>query len=278
MRRKVSSREWRALAAAGLAAFAASLPALTGFGPFATASRSVSDWLVKICPKRQSPLEFALVGIDPSSLALDQLSEQEISASRELKEMAAGFPWPRSVYAGAIEKLLGAGARLVILDVLLPGPRAGDDELRRALARHPGRVVLVSNFAEDAGPDGAAIVRYQPPAAEVVPEDGAPIGFANFWREDGVVRSAPFRMRRPGGDEVFSSPAVALGLLKGGAFRDALPKSAHFLASRRALRPEVHIPLWQLFSPREWEANLRSGQAFEGRVVAIGATAPQFHD
>ncbi len=192
--------------------------------------------------------------------------------------MAQGFPWSRRVYAGAIDRLLGAGAKLIILDVLLFGDREGDHELYEALARHPEKVVVMSNFVQDQGVDGSAIIRFQTPNASTIPANTA-VGFANFWRdEDGVVRSAPFHMRAPAGDIVYSSPSMALGLLKGESAMKELPESARFIPSLAALAPDVRVPLWQLFSDREWKANLQNGAIFQNRVVAIGASAPQFHD
>jgi adenylate cyclase len=182
------------------------------------------------------------------------------------------------VYAGAIDRLIGAGAKAIILDVLLFGAREGDQQLYDALVRHPGKVVIMSNFVQDQGADGGAIIRFQTPDEDSLPP-GTAVGFANFWRsEDGVVRSAPFRMRVPAGDVVYSSPAMALGLLKGREAMEELPDSSLFIPSLQGLAPDVRVPLWQLFSQREWKSNLKGGEVFRDRVIAIGASAPQFHD
>ncbi len=249
-----------------------------GGKPVEKLAQAVSDGMVQLAKQPEPPFEFAQVLIDSSSLNLDQLPDEDIQGSRELRAMAEGFPWSRQVYAGAIDRLIGAGAKLVILDVLLFGEREGDQELHDALARHPGKVVIMSNFVQDQGPDGAAIIRFQIPNDSTLPP-GTAVGFANFWRsEDGVVRSAPFRMRAPAGEIVYSSPAMALGLLKGREAMEQLPDSSLFIPSLKGLAPDVRVPLWQLFSEREWEANLKNGEVFRDRVVALGASAPQFHD
>lgn len=254
--------------------------ALSGWAPWRRLHLVISDWMVSLAPTPKVPFEFAQVLIDASSLNLDFLDEEDFEASPALRALSHGWPWPRSVYAEATQRILEAGAELVILDVLLPGAREGDAAFRRVLEEYPGRIVLVSNFVEDAQvQDGAVVMRYQPPSDSLVSAVTA-VGFANFWQdqEDGVVRSANFRARIPGGEMVHSSPAVALGLLKGPTAREALPDVAHFIPSREGLSPDVRIPFWQVISPREWAVNLDAGAIFRGRVVVIGASAQEMHD
>ncbi len=262
----------------GVAALLMALLAYIPAGPQETARLAANDWLIQITPKPKPPLQFALVLIDSSSLTLDQLSPEEIAGSQALTNMAAGWPWSRQVHAEAIEKMLEAGAKLIILDVLLPKSRPEDETLRDVIAKYPGRVVLVSKLAEDVSADGHTIIRYEPPSESVIPSNGALVGFANFWADsDGVVRSAPFRLRH-GGGEALSSPAVALGSLAGQSRLDGLPGSSPFLPCMEGLAPDVRVPVWQLFVPKVWEANLKSGEVFRDRVVAVGYAATEFHD
>ena len=86
------------------------------------------------------PEEFALVTIDERSLSLSEVSSEEIAESRPLQLMQAGFPWSREVYASLTEKLMAAGARLVIFDLLFPTSKEGDESLADALKAHPGKV------------------------------------------------------------------------------------------------------------------------------------------
>lgn len=237
------------------------------------------DFLVLLAPKPSIPVGSVLVGIDPSSLNLDQVPAEEIAASPSLTAMKAGYPWSRKVYADAIERLLQAGARLVFLDVMLRVPRDGDEEMRRVLEKYGDKVVLVSTFTEDAASSGQTIVRYQTPAQEVVGDSPAHVGFANFWRdEDQVVRVTPFRLRPPGMEEsVSSAPAVMLGLLAGEDKLKTLPHEAAFIPGTDILRQRM-IPLWNLFTQKEWDRNLRGGEVFRDKVVAIGAFFSDAHD
>jgi adenylate cyclase len=256
----------------------AALLMLFGAGPAEHARSGFSDWIVRLSPKPRPPVSFGLLLIDSSSMETDQIPPEEIAASAPLRMMAAGYPWDRTVYAEAMRRVLDAGARLVILDVLLLGSRDGDDAMWRVLEEYPGRIVIVSNFVEDLSGDGHTIVRYQLPMEGELPA-GTSVGFANFWRDpDGLVRSAPFRMVRPGGEIVHSSPATALGLLRGEAARDALPDTGLFIPCIEGFAPDLRVPIWQVFSDSMWEANLAGGTVFKDRVLAIGASAPQFHD
>ena len=70
----------------------------------------------------------------------DLFSEEEIRESPLLGEMAA-YPLPRTVWAGVIERLAGAGARVVALDFVFSGSRPEDDSLRRAVHNHSNHLL-----------------------------------------------------------------------------------------------------------------------------------------
>ncbi|GAB4170791.1 MAG: adenylate/guanylate cyclase domain-containing protein [Terrimicrobiaceae bacterium] len=264
--------------ACGLAALVSALLVWFPHGPLERARLGMADWLIEIGPKPKPPLKFALVVIDSSCLTLDHVPPEELEESLPLRQMAAGYPWSREVYADAIRRMLEAGAKLVILDVLLLSEREGDEALRGVISDFPNRVVLVSNFAQDVTADGIIINRYQEPSPSVVPEQGALIGFANFWKDsDGVVRSAPFTL---GNQSLIahSSPAVAIRALGGEEMFQRLPASSPFRPCMKGLAPDLRVPLWQIFSTANWKTNLQEGEVFRDRVIAIGASATQFHD
>lgn len=272
------SRARRLVFPCGIAAVVMAVLAYIPTGPQETARLAVVDWLIQLTPKPKPPFEFALVVIDSSSLVLDQVAPEVVAESTALTNMAAGWPWSRQVYAEAIEKMLDAGAKLVILDVLLPMPRPQDEMLRAVIEKYPGKVVLVSKLSQDLTEDGHTINRYEQPTESVIPGAGALVGFANFWADsDGVVRSAPFRLKH-GGGEAISSPAAALGALAGEDSLASLPGGSPFVPCMEGLAPDVRIPIWRLFVPEDWEKLLQSGEVFRDRVVAIGASATEFQD
>ena len=112
----------------------------TVFTPFvASLNLYLQDWLLRITTQASLPEEFALVTIDERSLSLSEVSPEEIAESRALQLMQAGFPWSREVYAALTEKLMAAGARLVIFDVLFPTSKEGDQPFADALKAHTGK-------------------------------------------------------------------------------------------------------------------------------------------
>lgn len=97
-----------------------------------------ADVRQRLAPARlASASRIVLVAIDDESCRL---------AADDLRRL----PWPRSAYARLIQVIALAHPRAVALDLLLPEPGPGDDELADVLREVP---VLL---ACDAGPDGGA--------------------------------------------------------------------------------------------------------------------------
>src|SRR5205085_12560586 len=120
------------------------------------------------------------LGIDSTSISVAELDLQTLFADvpaestehRALSLMAAGWPWSREVYALLSERLLNAGARAVVFDLLLPKPGAGDSVLRDVFERFPDQIVFGSNLAlETIGP-GQQAWALSLPSSTVVPNAG----------------------------------------------------------------------------------------------------------
>lgn len=227
------------------------------------------------------PNEFVLVAIDEASLDLDQtVFPEALAASPTLQTMSqSGYPWPRSVYADLIEKLLAAGARKVVFDLLFTGPRAGDETLAKTLSNHPDQVVLGINFDQSTNtPQLKSNSILSLPSISVLPEADSRdtrLGFVNFWADpDQVVRAAVHRYES--GGRVYSS--LALRSVEG---RREFPQSAvnqrsYFHFANPGAIPT--IPFWQIFDPATWQANLENGAVFRDKIVWVGPTAQRFHD
>jgi adenylate cyclase len=261
------------------------------------AELSLQDAVVRHGIKTATPRDFVFLAVDEASLDLSQLEPEEIAASPSLQAMAAGFPWSRAVYADLIEKLLGAGARVVVLDVHFPLPGEGDAALQAVLENHRDRVVIASLFDDAEGASGQVSSQYQPPVGTVLPRGMAPgavVGFANFWPDaDDVVREAHYRV----------SEADVLGLTRHGRPQARGRKSGHIgekldslgtvalrKAGERAVPREAGlmrlcepgsfpvIPLWSVFVPDLWEANLGNGEVFRDKIIMLGPLAARFRD
>src|SRR5438045_9000034 len=90
--------------------------------------------------------DFVFLGIDQSTLQLPPMTAEEIANNRAFQLMTEHpFPWSREVWALLLDRLFGAGARLVIFDLMFNPPNDGDPAFHTALDRYTGKVVLGAN-------------------------------------------------------------------------------------------------------------------------------------
>lgn len=298
---RISRSHRRGLVLFLVCAFWALLGALLAWpvrlAPLELAGLSLQDAIVRHGIKTAAPQDFVLLAVDEASLDLSQLEPEEIAASPALTAMAAGFPWSRAVYADIVEKVLGAGAKVVVLDVHFPLQGEGDQVLQAALQKHRDRVVIASLFDDADGPAGQVSSQFQPPVDSVLPPGlphGAVSGFANFWPDaDQVVREAHYRISEADvlGITRHEKPQ-ARGRKSGhiGEKLDSLGTVALRKAGTKALHPDAGlmrfsepgafpvIPLWSIFVPDQWKANLDNGAVFRDKIVMLGPLAARFRD
>ena len=149
--------------------------------------------------------------------AADEAPVAAVVIDDESLDHFGGLPWPRARLAEVVERVFAAGARAVVLDLILadPGDQASDLALAQALAR--GEHVLAASLR----PDGGWLLpgeRFGGPRRAAHAE--AEIG------PDGVVRSILATKQRAG---------------------RALP--ALSLAAARVLRPQIPIVPGELLRP-----------------------------
>ncbi len=83
-----------------------------------------------------------LIGLRTTTFSLDTLSPAEIAASPTLQKMQQPWPWDRSVYAAILEKLVNAGAKVVMFDFVFASETDGDDVFAKALEKYKDHVVI----------------------------------------------------------------------------------------------------------------------------------------
>jgi len=263
--------------------------------PLELAENALQDMVVRHGLKNPTPQNLVFLALDESSLDLSQLEPNEIAASRALTLMQKEFPWSRAVYAEVIDKILGAGAKAIVLDVHFPSPGEGDEELGAALRRHGSRAVIASIY-EDTAASSSLAAQYRPPSDSVLPDGRAAgvVGYASFWPEpDKVLRAAHYRV----------SDALLLGELQltkkqvrgrksghAGEQRESLGAVSLRKAGSPARVPDAGlirfcepgsfpiVPLYSLFVPDMWRANLQDGAFFRDKIVLLGPTAGRFRD
>jgi adenylate cyclase len=242
---------------------------------------------------------LVFLGIDSASVSLSELDLQTLYSDvapgsiefQALNLMAAGWPWSREVHALLAERLLQAGARVVILDLLFPKPGPGDEALQAAIAKFPGQVLTGSNFVPEVIGPGQEAWSLTLPTSSIIP-DLSPhhpaIGYVNFWPDfDGVVRRVQY--------------AATLEQMQGGRPPDRVtPDVPRSLAARAAasvgsaetadlLRPRLirlsgppgtftPIPIYQTFVPLYWQRNFGGGSLLRDKIVLIGPAGNWAHD
>jgi adenylate cyclase len=249
--------------------------------------QSFEDLLRKEGRKTSAPSDFVFLGIDQSTLQLPPLTAEEISSNRAFQLMTERpFPWSREVWALLLERLFGAGARVVIFDMMFNPPNDGDPSFHAALDRYHEKVVVGANFdLRNIGKPQAVT----PNAVLIAPPQllDDRVGFVNFWADpiDGKIRAATYRVTESEladlpsfpGEEVYQSLS-ARALAKIGHAND-VPQDfrGHMI---RFTSPDAFAPrpLYEVFDPKFWHANYADGAFFKDKIVMVGSSAQVEHD
>jgi adenylate cyclase len=87
----------------------------------------------------------------PADIVLAKIDQGSIDFYS--REFNITWPWPRSLYAKAIDYLTAAGARAVAMDLIFsePSPYSGEDEQLAAAMKKSGRVFLPLVFSDNEG-------------------------------------------------------------------------------------------------------------------------------
>lgn len=256
------------------------------------------DALARVGRKTPPNPDLVFLAIDSNSVGLEEKADLELydfkSADSEeahaLKLMSQRWPWSREVYGLVLERLVRAGAKVVIFDLTFPTATEDDAPFRIALDRYKDRAVIGSNFVS-AAPHGFSTTRHTLPPETLVPRTvpmDNRVAFTNFWPdEDDVVRSARFRATDEGvhgsaplqDSEIFLSLA-ARGLTKAGCANSVPPglndRPFRFTApSREGFLPHS---IFEIFIPDYWHHNYESGEFFRGKIVLVGGEGNWQHD
>src|SRR4029434_10909582 len=87
--------------------------------------------------------DFVFLALDQSTLQMPPLAPDEVANNRAFQLMTERpFPWSREVWALLLDRLFGAGARLVMFDIIFNPPNDGDPAFHAALDRYHDKVVL----------------------------------------------------------------------------------------------------------------------------------------
>lgn len=241
----------------------------------------LQDTLLRMTTHENLPENFLLVGLDDASLSLDTLEPEEIAGSKALQLMEKGFPWSREVYALAGQKMIDAGAKLVIFDMVYPGPNPGDEAFAAFLKKNPGRFVLGALFERPPAPNQPAT--YRAPTAQLAAAAGSSVGYASLTDIGEIRHIMPFATisdfegKTPlEGETVEQALTTVAAAALGKTFPAEIRRPLRF---RYSIPREVpKVSLQELFVPGFWQKNLRNGEVFRDKVVLVGATAEGLKD
>jgi adenylate cyclase len=233
---------------------------------------------------------LVFIGINEPAYAF---SEEELAAAPVLAHLTNSFPWSRAVWAEAIERIVGAGAKVLLIDLVFAAPAEGDDALRRALEKYPDRVVVGANYSAQVQSNAEPTRTMTFPTDGVVPYANVQqpwadprIGFVNvFGDADGVIRRATLRLDYTNTGALLPPGAImssfaARAVEKFGR-ADLLPRGngsrrfRYSAAPGQGYRPQS---IDTLFLPQHWKNNFQNGAFFKDKIVIIGPAANIFHD
>src|SRR6266446_4583954 len=246
--------------------------------------QSFEDLLRREGRKTAAPQDFVFLGIDQSTLQLPPLTAEEIASNRAFQLMTEKpFPWSREVWALLLERLFGAGARLVMFDMMFDPQNEGDPAFHAALDRFRNKVVVGANFdmqnpnkLQEITPNNTLI-----PPPQLLDDR---VGFVNFWSDpiDGKIRAVTYRVTDRQltdlpSEEIYESLS-ARALSKIGHAND-VPQDFHGHMIRFTSPDAFEArPLYEVFDPKLWHANYADGAFFKNKIVMVGPSAQVMHD
>ncbi|MDL5048159.1 adenylate/guanylate cyclase domain-containing protein [Oscillatoria amoena NRMC-F 0135] len=246
--------------------------------------------------------DLVILAIDDVSKELNpEMFSDDEKGVRPL-ELMASFPFPREVYAHIADRLIAAGAKVVAYDLLYPsaslyGPE-DDAQFARALREHRDRVVIGANIQNPKNPgvtDEGFVNGISLPVSSLIDDDYTGIvGFVNYFpHTDGTIRealhevsleilAAPHRFAKLDDwhERILSWDALIVKKadpkIPWRSYEE--PGMINFQGPAGTYRA---YSLYEIFSPRLWEANFGDGAFFQDKIVLIGPTGnwtQDYHD
>jgi adenylate cyclase len=268
--------------------FAAGVPFLSVVW---SSQQAYEDVLRREGRKTKTHQDFVFVGIDQESLKLTAVGPEEIQNNRAFQVMTERpFPWSREIWALLLDRIVNAGARVVMFDMVFDKPNDGDAAFRTALDRYRDKVVIGANFDFSRLQETGGSAVQVPPNASLIPPPqmrDSRVGFVVFFPDqiDPKIRSARYtitdlqlanQLPAPTEEQYLSLSGRALEKI--GRSED-LPRDlrAHLIrfSAADAYQPQ---PLWEIFDDKIWHANYHDGASFKDKIVVVGPSAQIQHD
>ncbi len=221
------------------------------------------------------PANIVILAIDDSSFARgDDQGVPELAAIRT-------WPWRRTAYADAIAKLMAAGAKAVVLDLVFDVPSnypQDDQKLQQVLEKYKGRVTLaaVHNPQTEFEPEKILL---PDPLFQTNPQS---IGLINYLPEaNGDYRRIPSQFYTAQIDPDLRRSQDQLTFFAEAALQTAQmpfpPVRGEYIFFYGGQNTFPTVPFWWVLFPKNWEY-LQKEQTFKDKIVLIGPTAAPLQD
>ncbi|HSY17546.1 MAG TPA: adenylate/guanylate cyclase domain-containing protein [Candidatus Acidoferrales bacterium] len=273
------------------------------------AEGSVIDNYYRFRGESRPDSRIKLIGFNTTSFQLDTVSSNEIAASETLQKMQQPWPWDRSVYAAILQKLMDAGAKVVVFDFVFASETEGDESFAKALEKYKDRVVIGEMFADEQGViskgDNSLAKKLTTPNERLMlPGTESVAGLVTLWPDDDdIVRRTRYRtsVKRETIEMPTIHPKIAAMLekqIRDGKIPDDLPHMATLAAEKfkgkiatPAPDPKTFIsyqgrggtyrawPVENMFVDALWaKPPFQGGLAVSNKIVIVGPMAEIFHD
>jgi len=281
-------RRNRALVVLAVAALAVCLPQAPVFKrliPLLKLEQALVDFRFRLRGYVPGSPECEIVAVNESTLDPSKYRPTDIAGSEALQLMQGSFPWSRKVWALLLDRLMGAGAKTVVLDFLFLNPGDGDQEFAEALKKYGDRVVIGSAFVQEDPDTTRDFQTYRTPEPPLLAATKEKItGCATLPTElDDVIRRTWYwtsELQQFGYEDnnrdIVSMAGLGVMKFKPGL---ELPDGIHFINYQGPATTYVYYPIEEIFMDRLWKTPVYdSGGRFKDKIVFVGPTAEFFHD
>jgi adenylate cyclase len=253
--------------------------------------KSFEDLLRREGRKTATHPDFVFLGIDQSTLEFKPFTPDLLENNRAFQLLTERpYPWSHELWALLLDRLFGAGAKLVMFDIRFSSPNDGDAAFHAALDRYRDKVVLGADFDFSAVREQGGAVQNVPPNSTLIPPpqmDDDRVGYIVFFLDslDKRIRSVRYTMtdlqlagQFPLPEEKPYESLSARALEKLGHGSDVPRDLQAHLLRFSALNAYQPRPLWEIFEPPSWHANYGDGAFFKNKIVVVGASSQVQHD
>jgi len=244
--------------------------------------QQVQNLFYAVRGRETSPSNIVILAIDDESRAQGEFYKDSPKKYPYLEPIQE-WPWRRAAYAQAIDRLMGAGARSVSVDMILADPsRYGpedDQQLQRVLRKYPGRITLAIQYLEADTPLGQ-LLQLEPVNPDLV-TNSLSIGFINYLpHADGSFTSlaSTYREQRLKPANLSGTSLSFAEATLNAAKVSYPPKKGDGIFFYGPGRTFPTIPFWYVLDPQNWKNYLHEGRDFKDKIVLIGPTANDLQD